>query len=65
MIIVQPKTCINVIILPQVLLVIICLQTQLKTEVNSPTTIGEMIAKAPGFIISLNDADATIATQRA
>jgi hypothetical protein len=32
--------------------------------VNPPTTIGETIAKAPGFIISLKDADATMSTQR-
>jgi hypothetical protein len=32
--------------------------------INLPTTIGDIIAKAPGFIISLRDADATIATQR-
>lgn len=32
---------------------------------NVPTTIGDAIAKAPGFIISLKDADATIATHRA
>jgi hypothetical protein len=32
--------------------------------VNPPTAIGETIAKAPGFIISLRDADATMATQR-
>ena len=33
--------------------------------IDLPTAIGEIIAKAPGFIISLKDADATIATQRA
>ena len=33
--------------------------------INLPTTIGDIMAKAPGFIISLRDADATIATQRA
>ena len=32
--------------------------------INPPTAIGDMIAKAPGFIISRKDADATIATQR-
>jgi len=37
---------------------------QIQIKLNAPTTIGEMIANAPGFIISLNDADATIATQR-
>lgn len=31
---------------------------------NLPTTMGDTIAKTPGFIISLKDADATIATQR-
>jgi len=31
---------------------------------DSPTAMGDIIAKAPGFIISLKDADATIATQR-
>jgi len=31
---------------------------------NLPTAIGDMIAKAPGLIISLSDAEATIATQR-
>lgn len=34
------------------------------TAVNPPTIIGDKIAKAPGFIISLKDAVATIATQR-
>jgi len=29
-----------------------------------PTTMGDAIAKAPGFIISLKAADATMATQR-
>lgn len=29
-----------------------------------PITTGEIVAKAPGFIISRNEADATIATQR-
>ena len=32
--------------------------------IDAPTTIGDTIAKAPGFIISLKDADATMATQR-
>ena len=41
------------------------MKTTIKTRLlDSPTTIGETIAKAPGFIISLKDADATIATQR-
>lgn len=31
---------------------------------DPPIAIGETIAKAPGFIISLNDADATMATHR-
>ena len=42
-------------------------QTELggtKKMTNVPTTIGDIIAKTPGFIISLKDADATIATQR-
>lgn len=35
-----------------------------KNKINQPITIGETIARAPGFIISFKDADATIATQR-
>lgn len=31
---------------------------------NPPTAIGDTIAKAPGFIISFKDADATMATHR-
>jgi hypothetical protein len=31
---------------------------------DSPTAMGDTIAKAPGLIISLKDAEATIATQR-
>lgn len=38
----------------------------MKAEIdNLPTAIGDAIAKAPGLIISLKDADATIATHRA
>ncbi len=38
------------------------LNTNQQRASYEPTTIGDMIANAPGFIISLKDADATIAT---